>query len=84
VDCDHDELGQAAYLLLAVWVVAVMILMLNHPLYRFLEGYTFPNWLAEWLKTRNQRRLEPWLREIRTLHEVQSKSQAVVRLRPLS
>jgi hypothetical protein len=46
------ELGQAAYLLLSVWAVAVMILMLNHPLYRFLEGYTFPGWLAEWLMAR--------------------------------
>ena len=37
------DLGQAAFLLLAVWAVAVVISMLNYPLYRFLEGYTFPS-----------------------------------------
>src|ERR1700730_3824277 len=51
----NKELGVAGYLLLTVWAGAVLLLILNQPLYRFLEGYTFPRWLAEWLKTRNRR-----------------------------
>jgi hypothetical protein len=61
------DLGQAAYLLLAVWAIAVIILMLNTPLYRFLEGYTFPDWLAEPLKARNRKRLQRDLNEIEKL-----------------
>jgi hypothetical protein len=63
------DLGQAAYMLLAVWAVAVLILMFNHPLYRFLEGYTFPRWLATPLKNRNRQRLRCSLLEIRRLHD---------------
>jgi hypothetical protein len=63
------DLGQAAYLLLAVWAGAVMVLMLNLPLYRFLEGYTFPGWLAERLKSRNRKRLRYNLGEIQILHD---------------
>jgi hypothetical protein len=47
-----------------------LLLVLNDPLYRFLEGYPpFPGWLAEWLKKRKRRRLQSWSREIRTLHD---------------
>jgi hypothetical protein len=63
------DLGQAAYLLLAVWVVAVIILMLNDPLYRFLEGYTYPGWLAERLKRRNRKYLQRCLQELEALHD---------------
>jgi hypothetical protein len=62
------ELGDAAYLLLAAWAIAVMVLMVNLPLYRFLEGYTFPGWLAEWLKGRHRQRLQTHLREIEELY----------------
>jgi uncharacterized membrane protein YesL len=55
-DFAAKDITKAAYALLMVWVFAVALLTLNHPLYRFLEGYTFPNWLAEWLKKRNRRR----------------------------
>jgi hypothetical protein len=63
------ELGQAAYMLLAVWALGVLTLIFNHPLYRFLEGYTFPRWLAVPLKNRNRRRLRDSLLEIRRLHD---------------
>jgi hypothetical protein len=67
----RKEYGVAIYLLLAVWAVAVVLLVLNNPLYRFLEGYAppFPGRLAEWLKTRNRRRLQSGLDEIRALHD---------------
>jgi hypothetical protein len=67
----RKEYGVAVYLLLAVWAVAVVLLVLNNPLYRFLEGYAppFPGRLAEWLKTRKRRRLQSWKHEIRALHD---------------
>jgi hypothetical protein len=62
------DLGQAAYLILSVWAVAVTLLMLNQPLYRLLEGYLFPNWLAEPLKKRHRCRLKKLQHEIQTLY----------------
>jgi len=62
------ELEQAAYLLLGIWALAVVILMLNHPFYRFLEGYMFPGWLAEGLKARNRASLRRHLKEIQELY----------------
>jgi hypothetical protein len=62
------DLGQAAYLLLAVWVVAVLVLMLNYPLYRLLEGYTFPEAVAQRLIIRNQKRLQKTKRQIDELN----------------
>jgi hypothetical protein len=61
------DLGKAAYLILSVWAIAVVLLMLNQPLYRLLEGYSFPNWLAEPLKERHRRRFKKLLDEIQTL-----------------
>jgi hypothetical protein len=63
------DIGQAVFLLLGVWVVGVIILMLNHPLYRFLEGYTYPAWIADRLKRRNIKYLTDTLTEIETLHD---------------
>ena len=51
-DLVAQDIAKAAYVLLLVWVLAIALSVLNHPLYRFLEGYTFPNFLAEWLKKR--------------------------------
>jgi hypothetical protein len=68
-DLTSKDLGKAAYLLLAVWVVAVAMTMANQPLYRFLEGYTFPRWLARLLRERAQRRLDRDLAELRSLFE---------------
>jgi hypothetical protein len=66
-DLAAKELTKAAYVLLLVWVMGIALLTLNRPLYRFLEGYTFPNWLAEWLKARNRKRLQNELNEIDSL-----------------
>jgi hypothetical protein len=63
------DLGTTAFLLLGVWVVAVTTLMLNLWIYRFLEGYTFPRWLADILKRRNGKRLQRSLRQIQTLYD---------------
>lgn len=68
-DFAAKDITKAAYALLVVWIIAVALLTLNHPLYRFLEGYTFPNWLAEWLKERNRKRLQASLSEIRNLFQ---------------
>lgn len=43
--------------------------MLNHPLYRFLEGYILPRRLAEWLKKRHRRRLRAVLAELKELYD---------------
>src|SRR6516165_4434741 len=58
------DLGTTALLLLGVWVIAVTTLMLNLWIYRFLEGYTFPRWLADILKRRDRKRLQRSLRQI--------------------
>jgi hypothetical protein len=51
-----------------------VLLILNVPLYRFLEGYKpFPGWLAERLKTRNQRQFESMWMEMKTLHDAGAK-----------
>jgi hypothetical protein len=63
------DIGKAAYVLLAVWVGAVAMTMANQPLYRFLEGYTLPGWLARPLKERNQRRLDRDLTETKSLFD---------------
>jgi hypothetical protein len=63
------EFEQAAFLLLSVWAVAVVVLMINFPLHRFLEGYTFPGWLAEWLKARNRKSLRHSLEEVQELYD---------------
>src|SRR5262245_50791207 len=68
------DLGDAVFLLVAVWIIAVMMLVLNYPLYRFLEGYTLPSPLANWLKSRNQRRLEGHLNEIAALYDKWAKT----------
>src|SRR5262249_33492119 len=60
-----ESLGKAAYLLLVVWIVAVVTLILKQPLYQFFEGYMFPSWLAKILTSRNQKHLRCRLREIR-------------------
>ena len=58
------DLGQAVFLLFGVWVLAVLILLLNHWIYRLLEGYMFPSWLAEPLKNRHRKRLHRSLRQL--------------------
>jgi hypothetical protein len=68
-DLAAKEITKAAYVLLMVWVMAIALLTLNHPLYRFLEGYTFPDWLAEPLRARNRDGLQKALDEIRTLFQ---------------
>jgi hypothetical protein len=50
--------GSAVFLLFAVWIIAVFMLALNYWLYRFLEGYMFPSWIADRLKKRNRHRLQ--------------------------
>jgi hypothetical protein len=64
------ELKSAVYLLLVVWAFAVVLFILNDWLYRFLEGYAFPfpDWLADWLKGRNRRRLRKCLGKIDELY----------------
>lgn len=62
------DIGQAVFLLLGVWVLAVLILMLNHPFYRFFEGYTYPEWVADRLKRRKRKYLVDSSTEINALH----------------
>jgi hypothetical protein len=63
------DLGQTVFLLFGVWVVAVLILMLNQPVYRFLEGYTYPAWIADRLKRPKVKYLTDTLNEIEALHD---------------
>ena len=62
------DIGKTVYFLLAVWAVAVLILMLNATVYRFLEGYTFPKWLATPLQKRQRKRLAVTASEIKSLY----------------
>jgi hypothetical protein len=63
------DLGKTAYLLLAVWVLAVTALILNFWIYRFLEGYLCPAWLSERLKERHRKRLRRKLCELQILYD---------------
>jgi len=63
------DLGPAVFLLLAVWLGAVAVLMLNHPLYRFLEGYSFPEPLSKRLISAKQKRLASDKENIQRLYE---------------
>src|SRR5579885_3616060 len=45
------------YVALAVWVLAVLLLSLNHVAYRFLEGYVPPISHMQFLRDRHRRRL---------------------------
>jgi len=54
------DLGNAVFLLLGVWTAGVLLLTLNHDLYRFLEGYYWP------LKNRVEAR-ERYRAELRNL-----------------
>jgi hypothetical protein len=65
----EKDLGKAAYLLLSVWVVSVVLQILSHPLYRLLEGYSLPARLAEARKEANRKRLRQDLAELRKLFE---------------
>jgi hypothetical protein len=71
-----DNLGQTLYLILSVWALAVLLLMLNQPLYRLLEGYSFPNWLAEPLKERHRRHLKELQHEVQTLRDKWAKEES--------
>ena len=64
------DIGKAIYLLLALWAFAILISMFNLPLYRFLEGYTFPKWLANLLKRRHRKRLKGAQGEIKALYDL--------------
>jgi MFS family permease len=59
---------QGVYFLLAVWASAVLLLVLNHFLYRFLEGYELPQRLAERRKEWHRRRLRAILDELKQLY----------------
>src|SRR5262245_48449272 len=59
--------GSAVFVLVSVWVLGVVMLTLNHPLYRMLEGYGWPRWLAELARRRYRDRLVQGQRELRTL-----------------
>ena len=65
----EKDLGSATFLLVGVWILAVLMLMLNHPIYRLLEGYTWP--VSRWrrAKKRNQQRLQEANKKLRSLFE---------------
>lgn len=48
------EIGRGAYLLLAIWVGALVLLILNRWWYQLLEGYKLPNPLRSWLRAENR------------------------------
>jgi hypothetical protein len=62
------DMGQVVYLLVTVWAIAAAVFILNHTIYRFLEGYSFPGHVAELLKARNRRRLNRAQQEVETLY----------------
>ena len=63
------DLTVGAYLLLAVWVGALLLLILNHWWYQLLEGYKLPEPVYSCLRQRKQQRLRKLLAEIRQLHD---------------
>lgn len=63
------DLGQATFFMLAVWVFALVVLMLNHPIYRIFEGYTLPGFLADFLKARKRKHFNDLYSKIKGLHD---------------
>jgi hypothetical protein len=72
------DFGQAIYLLFAVWACAVFVLMLNYPIYRFLEGYMFPSWLAEPLKNNAKYRHKKYMEDIEAIYRQYERQQFLV------
>jgi hypothetical protein len=56
-DLTGKDLGRATFVLVGVWLLGVLVLMVNHPLYQMLEGYTWPLSRATGWKVHNQQRL---------------------------
>jgi hypothetical protein len=63
------DLTTGAYLLLAVWVGALLLLILNHWWYQVLEGYNLPEPLCTCLRQKKQERWRKHLAEIKQLHD---------------
>jgi len=61
------DIGNGVFVLVGVWVSGVVMLVINHPLYRFLEGYTWPLSKLEAARERYRRRLRRAKAEVRTL-----------------
>jgi len=59
--------GSAAFVLVGMWVLAVFMLTLNHPLYRLLEGYSWPVSKLNGRKQKYQGRLRDGQAELREL-----------------
>lgn len=62
------DLQEAAFLLVAVWVLSVLMLTVNHPLYRLLEGYSWPFSRLARTRERYKERLRLAQEERRTLY----------------
>ena len=62
------DLREAAFLLVAVWVLGVLMLTVNHPLYRLLEGYSWPFSRLARTRERYRKRLRSAQEERRTLY----------------
>jgi hypothetical protein len=63
------EIVVAAYFLLLVWIVAVFVVIVNNPMYRLLEGYTFPALIAGRLKQQKIAILKAKQNEIDALYK---------------
>src|SRR5262245_44363756 len=62
------EPGDAVFLVLGVWVLGVILVTLNHPLYRFLEGYSWPISTFARSKTKYQQILAAGTTELNHLY----------------
>jgi hypothetical protein len=63
------DIGKGVYLLLAIWVGALVMLILNRWWYQVLEGYKLPEPLRSCLRSKKQKRLRGLLADVQQLHE---------------
>jgi hypothetical protein len=67
-DLAAKDVKNAAFLLVGVWVLGVLMLAINHPLYRILEGYCWPFSRLTRRRERYQARLRAIQQRLATLY----------------
>jgi hypothetical protein len=58
----------AVYFILGIWILSTILSIMNYQFYRFLEGYTFPASIRNWLIVRKKLRFRKLVEKIDLLY----------------